>query len=220
MNFASPSRELLQGPIIPRLGIMSSSRPRTFVLLPVQPDKQRLFRSIFQPYREPQKPKFLMSRTTDKKYSTVPFSEQILVLADESKNLLETPVPVPPGVRERVLPRLRCLQLVLERCPKRVVICEGYSTTYYVEKLVCGHELITYPQAHSLTARRRNCVECVRLQSSLHPGAPVVSVAGGTAEGASRSVAVPPFELPEKKPSGSVHSATETEVITRESQLG
>lgn len=209
------ARELPQGPIRLRLGITLNSRP-PFVLLTNQPDKQRLFQSILQPYREPQKTEFSVSRPS------VPFSEQILALLGESQNLPDTPIPVPPGVREKLLPRLRCLQKVLERAPKTFVpyrTTPQYKLTYYLETLACGHQQFAYPPNH--VAKRRNCIECLKLQSSLDPGAPVVSVAGGTVRGNANSVPVPPFgELPDKKLKKPNQSATESEVITRESRMG
>jgi hypothetical protein len=163
------------------------------VLLLIQLDKQLLVRSTLQHNRE------------FRKRVSVTFSEQVLQLLSESRSPVARSVPVPPGLREKVIPKLRCLQKVVERCPKSVFITEGYSTTYYVEKLVCGHEVFTFPQAHSLTARRRNCIECARV--------------GGSVEGDSRRVPLPP-SFPKKKPNESVHSATESEVISLESRMG
>lgn len=61
------------------------------------------------------------------------------------------------------MPRLRFLRAVLERRP--VSFCPHahipeYRLTFYVERLACGHEIHTFPQADPLTAKRRVCQEC------------------------------------------------------------
>jgi len=108
-------------------------------------------------------------------------------------SLIITPTPEQNAALKVVRARLRLLQLVVERIPHHFVPYQTapfYRLTYYTEKLECGHTTLYFPQCGPPT-KRRNCPTCA-LKAS----------------------------LPEKKPSGSVHSATETEVITRESQLG
>jgi hypothetical protein len=102
---------------------------------------------------------------------------EISTIAPSSNSLplVESASSLPPGLTERLLPRLRCLQAVVARLPQTVVITDLYKTVYYVAKLACGHEFIEYPQAHSITAKRRNCVTCANLRVSLPPKKPAVS---------------------------------------------
>ena len=174
--------EFLQGPITLIPGILLSSPPAPFVLLTNQPDKQRLFQSILQPTRVSQKPRRFVSPVT--------FSEQVLAFLRESPDLADTPAPVPSRVWEKVIPRLRCLQQVIERLPKH--FCPYRAMPEY--KLTSQSAAIV--------------LSVVKLQET---GAPVVSVAGGSVRGNAKSVPLPPFPSSEKKP---VQSATESGVIT------
>ena len=108
-------------------------------------------------------------------------------------SLIITPTPEQNVALNAVRARLRLLRLVVERVPHHFVPYKtepSYKLTYYTEHLECGHTTLYFPQAGPAT-KRRNCPTCA-LRAS----------------------------LPEKKPSGSVHSATESEVTKRESQLG
>ena len=108
-------------------------------------------------------------------------------------SLIITPTPEQNVALNAVRARLRLLRLVVERVPHHFVPYKtepSYKLTYYTEHLECGHTTLYFPQAGPAT-KRRNCPTCA-LKAS----------------------------LPEKKPSGSVHSATESEVTKRESQLG
>lgn len=197
---------------------LAASSVSPFVLLTVQPDKQRLFQSILKPDCVSQKPRHFVS--TVKALHPVTFSEQIAKRLQAAALFAETPESIPPGVREKVLSRLRCLQKVVARLPKHFCPYRAtpeYKLTYYVETLACGHRQFAYPPNH--VAKRRNCTECLKFESSPETGAPVVSVAGGSVRGnaSTKSVPLPPFASSEKKP---VHSATESEVISDERHLG
>ena len=171
MIFASQTRELPQGPIIPILGITLSSRVHCF--------------SALRPFRHP-------SRFPSQK-ACVMGSENRSETVTKLDSLIITPTPEQNAALKVVRARLRLLRLVVERVPHHFVPFKTepfYKLTYYTEKLECGHTTLYFPQC-GLPTKRRNCPTCA-LKAS----------------------------LPAKKPSGSVHSATETEVITRESQLG
>jgi hypothetical protein len=113
-------------------------------------------------------------------------------LVDESVQSVPSPYQannsaLPTEVVGKVLPKLRSLQAVIARAPKTVVVTDLYKTTYYIEKLACGHELTIYPQAHSITAKRRNCVTCAKLKFATDsPQFPVAK------EAAERALPLPP----------------------------
>jgi hypothetical protein len=106
-----------------------------------------------------------------------PVSPTDVSVIQEIRRFLDTEqlapvVECPPLALERqraLLPRLRSLQAVIARLPKTVVVADLYKTTYYIAKLACGHEFIEYPQAHSITAKRRNCVTCAKLKFATEP---------------------------------------------------
>jgi hypothetical protein len=175
MNFASPTRELLQRPISLIPGITLNSRTRRFSLRPTR---------CSSPSPHSQKAPAMSPATAHGCSETVTDFDSLTRIR---------PTPEQNVALKKVRESLRLLRIVLERVPHHFSPYKtepSYKLTYYTEKLECGHTTLYFPQCGAPT-KRRNCPTCA-LKAS----------------------------LPGKKPSGSVHSATETEVISRESQLG
>lgn len=157
-------------------------------LLPASLDSKAFWSFLSPTLRGPRKAQPSPLSFALKSPRVVTFAEQLRCYLPEP-TIFPSEI-VPSGLAEKILPRLRCLQVVLSRLPKKVLVAEGYSTTYYVEKLVCGHEVTSFPQAHSITARRRNCLECAKLQVSDQSSASV-----GGSEGGPRSKTFPPNQI-------------------------